>query len=256
MKWWSNTENSQNIGLSKAFQQGISFVETIRVVKGRPLYLEAHLDRLYGALADFSLMPYWPKARLFAFLNSGELTEDYDQGRLRLQSFDVENKHFIFATVDGFSYPDNLLDAEGLVMHRSPSVRPVVDRRYRYKTNQYFSAWIEQQSSMGDEWLYENTHGWVAEGTKSNVFFVKDHRFYTPAIECNILDGVMRNQVIKRIENEGFDLFIGYYTIEDIMKADHLLITNALMPVAPIARFDGKAFKPLDLELKRILQNL
>lgn len=43
-----------------------------------------------------------------------------------------------------------------------------------------------------DERIFLNTKGQICEGTVSNIFFVRDGRIYTPAIDSGLLPGTVR----------------------------------------------------------------
>jgi len=255
--FWSNGEQLERIAISKAFQQGLSFVETMRIKEGKLCYLRQHLTRLYNAFADFALEPAWELDRLELVLLSLDLFSSGFNGRGRLQSYDDHGVQYVVFTVDDFMYKSALTLGSGFTLGLATSVRSSSDPRYRYKTNQYLSAVIEQRKQPGyDELLYLNEQGFLTEGTKSNVFFVKDHSIFTPERSCNLLEGIMRQEVTEILRAEGFDFQSGCYTIEDIKGAESIFLTNALLPVAWVKIFMNQSFSPLSPSLMKAFSNL
>ena len=94
-----------------------------------------------------------------------------------------------------------------------------------------------------------NTQGIVAESISSNLFWVKEDVFYTPSLESGCLNGVMRKQIIKSLNNQNKELKEGMFSIEELKNAESIFCTN----VTGITQF--KNFNDLDLE-KIELENL
>lgn len=255
--FWSNGEQLEKIATSKAFQQGLSFVETIRIKDGKLCYLRQHLTRLYRGFADFDLEPAWTLERLELALLSLDLFSSEYNGRGRLQSYDDQGVQYMVFAVDDFMYKSALTLGQGFTLGLASSVRSSSDPRYRYKTNQYLSALLEQRKEPDcDELLYINEQGFLTEGTKSNVFFIKGHSVFTPETSCNLLEGIMRQEVTEILRAEGFDFQSGCYTIEDIKGAESIFLTNALLPVAWVKLFMNQSFSPLPPSLMKAFRNL
>jgi para-aminobenzoate synthetase/4-amino-4-deoxychorismate lyase len=73
--------------------------------------------------------------------------------------------------------------------------------------------------------IFQNEKGEITEGAISNIFIRKDNAYYTPPIECGLLNGVMRRHIIK---NNIFKVEEKILYKKDIESADELLLTNAV----------------------------
>jgi 4-amino-4-deoxychorismate lyase len=82
--------------------------------------------------------------------------------------------------------------------------------------------------------MFLNVHNELAEGSVSNIFFVKDNQLYTPDISCGLLDGIIRGWVM-----ENFNVYTGRFTIEDMEKADECFITNSVMGIMRVNEIEG-----------------
>jgi 4-amino-4-deoxychorismate lyase len=80
-----------------------------------------------------------------------------------------------------------------------------------------------------DEVLYLNTDGYIAEGSISNVFWQSGRIIYTPSLECGILPGIMRHQVIERYRARGYIIREGMFELNDIYCSDRIFLTNSLL---------------------------
>ena len=87
-----------------------------------------------------------------------------------------------------------------------------------------------------------NTHDHVAEGCVSNVFWVKDGVVYTPSMHCGILEGTARARVIKKCAEFQIPVQEGVYGLEELLSADELFLTNALMDIMPVSLLEDKNF--------------
>ena len=72
--------------------------------------------------------------------------------------------------------------------------------------------------------LFFNERGELTEGARTNVYVVRDGRWYTPPLECGVLNGVMRRALMATHEPR-----IEERTLlrEDLESADELYLSNA-----------------------------
>ncbi|MGH9589507.1 MAG: aminodeoxychorismate synthase component I [Terracidiphilus sp.] len=99
-----------------------------------------------------------------------------------------------------------------LLFHKTTH-RPAYDQAFRAAVKAGF-----------DEVLFLNTRGEVTEGAIGNVFVEKNGRWLTPPVECGLLAGVYRRQLLEtRAGIEERVLFT-----EDLRAADGVYICNAV----------------------------
>ena len=108
-------------------------------------------------------------------------------------------------------------------------------------------AKIEAIKADVEEALMLNAEGYLAEGTISNIFFVKDNILCTPSIECGILDGITRAIILDLAARNGMLVREGQFLPEDLFAASEVLITNTTMEVMPVRRVERKQFKAGDV---------
>ena len=69
-----------------------------------------------------------------------------------------------------------------------------------------------------------NKFNQITEGAISNIYIKKNGRFFTPHINCGLLNGIIRRkQLMKRNFSEKI------LTIEDLIEADEIYISNAII---------------------------
>lgn len=100
-------------------------------------------------------------------------------------------------------------------------------------------ARAEARAAGGDEALMLNTAGEVACAAAANVFWVRHEEIFTPSLECGVLDGIMRRQVIAACHGLGLPLQ-EVFTNPGRIAGTPMFITNSLTGVRPVASLDGR----------------
>jgi len=85
-----------------------------------------------------------------------------------------------------------------------------------------------------------NHRGYIAEGTISNIFFVKNNVLCTPATGVGILDGITRRLILDAAHELGIQVHEGRFKPEDAYNADEVFISNTTMEVMPVSKIDDK----------------
>ena len=91
------------------------------------------------------------------------------------------------------------------------------------------------------EALLVNNKGEITEGSRSNVFFVKDNIFYTAPAK-DVLVGITRKRIIQlclKLGYKGIEEPINVNFLEDI---DGLFLTGTSPKVLPIATIDNRKY--------------
>jgi branched-chain amino acid aminotransferase/4-amino-4-deoxychorismate lyase len=113
----------------------------------------------------------------------------------------------------------------------------------RLKTLSYLDnvlARAEAKTAGVDEALMLNTAGEVACAAAANVFWIRHGEVFTPDLECGVLDGVIRAQVIAACHRLGVPVEEVFANSGRLAGAP-MFITNSLIGVRPVASLDGQA---------------
>lgn len=90
------------------------------------------------------------------------------------------------------------------------------------------------------EGLMCDTEGYVVEGTATNVFACVDGEWKTPLLDrCGVI-GTMRQQVMDWFANNAIAVSECRLTREALMSAEHVLLSNAIIGVWPVAELGGE----------------
>jgi len=85
-----------------------------------------------------------------------------------------------------------------------------------------------------------NTAGEVACAAAANVFWVRHDEVFTPDLDCGVLDGIMRREVIAACHGLGLHVESVFANPGRLAGAP-MFITNSLVGVRPVASLDGQS---------------
>ncbi|NVK43678.1 MAG: aminodeoxychorismate lyase [Oceanospirillaceae bacterium] len=96
----------------------------------------------------------------------------------------------------------------------------------------------------------------LVEGTMSNLFWVRDRRLYTPRLDRCGVEGVVRNHLLARASHEGLEVEEGRYSLSALDAADEVLLCNSLIDIWPVVALDARCWSPgpLTRRLQRLLK--
>jgi branched-chain amino acid aminotransferase len=124
-------------------------------------------------------------------------------------------------------------DGASVTTTQIPRLMPTV------KSLNYLGAIIavrEAEQSGAMEALYRTADGRITEGTRSNVFLVREGRVQTPVRE--VLPGITRQAVLEAIEGV-YEVIESDILYDDVLSADEVFLTSTTKEVMPISRVDG-----------------
>ena len=114
------------------------------------------------------------------------------------------------------------------------------------KSTGYLLSVLAQKEAVTagtDEALLLNEHGFVAEGSISNVFFVTHGELFTPPVESGILPGITREAVLELAASSKIRATEVDIRAEDLPRFDEAFLTNSVLEIMPLVAVRDKAVK-------------
>lgn len=230
---------------------GDGLFETLRAEGGRILDWDAHWDRLTRGCATLGL-PAPDEAEalarsrealqsVFAPIGALRLTWTAGGGGRGLDRPETpEGRLLVSAT----AYEPPLGPA---VLITSSIRRNNGSPASRLKSLAYIDnvlARREATQAGADEAVMLNTRGQVACATAANLFWFEDDILTTPALDCGVLDGVVRGRIIALAIQSGLAVREGHAEPTVLEGATGLFLTSSLIGVRPVASLDGRPVSP------------
>ncbi|KRQ87915.1 putative branched-chain-amino-acid aminotransferase [Caloramator mitchellensis] len=226
------------------FDNQISFgllpFETVYFDEKGPHFLLEHYNRLRRAhkilKMEFDLK--------FEQFNNTILNEIYKVGREYGVLKVIYYNHNIYVQFREFNYAQKHID-KGIILHKSRSIKDSKNILNYLKTFNYGLNIIEDNRAKGrgyDSAIFLNEKGFVCETTYANIFFVKNGKIFTPHVSCGILKGIMRDNVIRKLKNNRYNVIKGFIKYEELNEFDECFISNSVMGILPVSRIGNISF--------------
>jgi branched-chain amino acid aminotransferase len=137
----------------------------------------------------------------------------------------------------------NQLNKNGFIIDVYPDARKSCDKFSNLKSANYLpyvmAARYAKENKLND-CLVLNMYDRIADGTIANVFLINDETIITPPLSEGCVSGVMRRYLMEQHEVKETVL-----TIEDILSADELFLTNAMYGIRWVKQFRDKKYSNL-----------
>ena len=217
---------NNNINLDDGFNFGMGAFETIKITpKGYGVLVKEHMDRLNNSLKVLGI----------------DKSIDYKAIENIIRDNNIKSCGFKIVVTDkneiislrDITYKEDDYN-NGFNLKVSNYKRNSNGLLVYHKTLNYGENILEKKRALKEgfnEVIFLNEKDKLSEGAVSNLFFIKNNKIYTPKVSCGLLNGVVRQWVIKN-----FSVIEGEYTLEDLLESQGAFLSNSLMGIMPISR--------------------
>lgn len=233
---------------SRGAQYGAGLFETVRVAKGEAPFLSSHIARLSKG---------WEE--LF-----GERLPDLTWETVLAQLLEANGLEEEVCALKIMAFANGESGGSGFSGHLAMSLRPYTHRLAgtgkpglsvvtdtdtlrgalgRYKSLNYLGCMraMERAKGLGaQDALLMDTDGSVSELATANLVVLQGKEARVPS-SPEALPGVMLSQVTPLLSSWGYEVTEARVEVADLLRADGVIATNALMGAVPIADVDGAA---------------
>jgi len=220
------------------FLDGWGLFETMRSFKGRIVYLDRHLDRIDGACKFIDMhRPAMARNKLIKNIESLVRMSGFSDARVRVVFLKSAPRTEVLITAKKYTPFTKDFYERGFKVCVSSFRQDENSYFAQLKTiNRLFYRMILEQARKKkfDESLILNTCGDITEGSRSNIFFVKDKTIYTPELSCGCLPGITRSVIFDFAKANKIKLCEGKFTLKDISYSDEAFLTNSMLGVMPV----------------------
>jgi branched-chain amino acid aminotransferase len=217
---------------------GFSIYEVIRIIDGIPLFLEDHYERLINSLNLNNIEISISLNNLKQLINNLINANNKFIGNCKLViNINFKNEKNLFLYFIKHYYPTENEYINGVRTHLYKAQRENPNSKsiffdLRNKINEYIS------NNRIFEVLLVNSDNYITEGSRSNVFFIKEDKVLTPPI-TQILPGVTRKYINKICKENKVDLIERNIEINDLQFFTSAFLTGTSINVLPINSIDS-----------------
>lgn len=237
------------------FMLGDGVWEGLRVHRGRPLFLDRHLDRLFeGAKAiamDVGLSRDELSKRLFETLEANGM-EDGVHVRLMVtrgvRATPYQDPRVVvggatIVIIPEFKEPDPAIYERGLklfTVHVRRGDPAVQDQKINSHSKlNCILASIQATQAGADEALMLDPQGFVATCNSTHFFIVRDGELWTSSGKY-CLGGITRGLVLEIARGAGIPAIEKDFSLTDVYGADEAFVTGTFAGIVPVREIDGR----------------
>lgn len=234
--------------------------EGVRLVDGRIVSFDAHIDRMYEGAKSISLDIGMTQAQtkqvvVDTFLRNG--MRDGAHARLMVtrgvKKTPNQDPRFIIGSATVVCVAEHKVvtpDAKrnGLKLFTSTlrcSGPDVFDLRLNSHSRlNLIQALIQAIQAGADEALMLDPNGFVSSCNSTNFFAVRKGALWTSSGRY-CFNGITRATVVRLAREAGIPVHEGDFTLAEVYAADEAFVTGTLAGLTPVSSVDGRALVPL-----------
>ncbi len=239
----------------RGFCYGDGLFETLRASKGKIFRLEQHVDRLLKSLPQVFIDLPMTRYELMAVTQDTLARNKYKEAIIRLTvtrgdtqsniQVDPDTSPTLVVNIRAFTPLPKAAYKKGVkikLFQERANLINGLDKRLKscnYLSNILIRELSDRKNFM--EGVVVDPDFGVTEGTTSNVFIVKQGVLKTPPASPYVLEGITRQVVLEIAREHKIPFLEKRITLEDLLKADEVFITNTGIEIVPVTQIDSQA---------------
>lgn len=236
------------------FTVGDGVWEGLRLHRGALMFIDAHLDRLFGGAAAIELDIGLSRQALVAEIMRTLAANSFDDhAYMRLMITRGPKSGANQDPRNALGRPTVVILAEAKIPNPEVATRGLTlatasircspaemfDMRLNSHSRLNLIMALQQAIRAGaDEAVMLDPHGFVSSCNATNLFWVRAGEVRT-STGAYCFNGVTRRVVIEACRAEGASIVLGDYPLEDVHAADEVFVTGTFGGVTPVNSVDG-----------------
>ena len=227
--------------------------EVIRIIDGKVLFFEDHIERFLKSLKQLSINNAFSgdnlRQQLALLISSNQIPI----GNIRFQFiYNTGTKAGDFmAYFIPHSYPTEEMNRKGVSVGIIQAQRKTPNAKIQHP-----NLIEEVNQALEKEKVYEvilvHPQGYVTEGSRSNLFMIKNNQVFTSPIK-DILPGITRKYIIQICNSLNLDFYEKRVDRNELLTMDALFISGTSPKVLPIRNIYDEQFNVNHPILKSII---
>jgi len=232
--------------------QASNVYEVIRMIDGIPLFLEQHLERLKNSAKFIELDFKTDNLSGYEKVNKLAQANRILNGNIKVVLKHPGNPEDFFLFFIPHSYPsaeDYLKGVEILTFsaERSQPNAKISNLNLRARADKLITR------NKVAEVLLVNQYGFITEGSRSNIFFIRGNKIHTPPLEF-VLPGITRKMIFDICSANGIVLHESKIKLSDLGDYLSVFLTGTSPKVLPVRKIDDVKFEIENPLLREIME--
>ena len=241
---------------SRAFLYGDGVFESVRIIHGKPINLNAHIQRLFKGAEMLKIrIPSYLTVDVFhekiMELISRNTVKAGGKCRISIDRIaggtykPTSNEATYFIEVWPMDENDFLLNYKGIEVDVYKDIKIYPNFLSPYKTKngltKVLAAIAAEELGLGD-FILQNDKGNLIESTSCNMFIVSNGVLYTPGLQEGCIAGTMRMQIINIALANGMKVYECNILPQNLLVADEIFLTNAIQGIQWVGGYRTKRY--------------
>ncbi len=236
--------NEARVSVSdQGFLLGYGVFETMRSCDNKIVRLQEHIARLKNSCGLLGINFNWALPQLRASIQKTAALNGFRDSSVRLTLWQANGKTGVLISAKKYIRYPAIKYKTGFAAGISSLTQDEKSFLARIKTTSrllYQLSYAQASAKKLDEAIILNNKGYVCEGSRTNIFFVKDKEVFTPSLGCGCLGGITRGVIFDLAKKRAIKVFEGQWTPFDLYDADEAFLTNSLIGVMPLTLLEDK----------------
>jgi para-aminobenzoate synthetase/4-amino-4-deoxychorismate lyase len=227
---------------------GRGVFETMLVIAGRAVELDAHLGRLSASVEALYGVTLPEQARSMV----SDRADGIERGKLRLTAVPAPGAPHLQVDAEEVDAGDIFPGPERAAALRSSVVTGGLGE-HKWADRDLLDRAAE--ASPAELPLLLDADGTVLEASRASVFAIREGRLVTPLTDGRILPSIARQQAIEVASAEGIETSEERLNLADLLTRE-VFLTGSVRGVEPVRSLDGTELAPPDEISERIASAL
>lgn len=211
-------------------KEGKLIYEVIRIINGKPLFYKEHYDRMINSFKLNNYNANITYEELEKYIDDVVTSNDKKIGNIKI-IFNIKTDDLKVFFIK-HSYPTEEMYKDGVktILYFAERENPnakVINTSFREKVNE------EIKNNNAYEAILVDRNGYITEGSRSNIFFIKGSKVYTSKVEA-VLPGVTRTKIMMVAKENGIEVIEENIKYTELNEMDELFISGTSPNILPI----------------------
>ena len=220
---------------------GMAAYEVLRIIRGVPLFYQDHYDRMKSTFGSIGSQLEMTAQQLKRDIKLLLVTNGTDICNVKVVVFEKDGNQRQLLYISKSYYPSE--------EEADTGVKTGLFQRERNNPNakllnHEYKAAVNAKITEGGyfEVILVDSAGRITEGSKSNMFLVKNSNIFTAPGDF-VLKGITRKYVFEACRNAGYEVIEQFVDADRLSQVDGAFLSGTSIKVLPIARIDNITLK-------------
>jgi branched-chain amino acid aminotransferase len=227
---------------------GGAVYEVIKMIEGVPIFFEAHMERMRRSAAALGVSIHKKDPQILEEIRMLSTQNQLEAANVKLVRSEAGGRELFLTYFIASEDPGPQAHTQGvpvILFHgerETPHIK-TLKGSFRYPASKNMEKYGAYEA------LLVNSAGYITEGSRSNIFFLKDEgSVCTPPAKA-VLPGVTRGHVLRICQDRGIPMFEQPLHQTELHQIKGIFITGTTVDVVPVSAIDGTAIPSCSVSL-------